>query len=153
MEIPGITQGVWREGHESHLNRLQDSPTLSCPDGSFPAPAAAARVWRGSVPGSPLRAHQRRRDNLASTGRVRTRVPVCVSGSEGGGRTLLPAASTPRRALLGKIHLLGLHVGPEDSDHCAAVLKSQRGIVNHAETVTWGVMKIYCVPRRSLAKE
>lgn len=28
MEIPEIAQGVWREGHESHLNRLQDSPAL-----------------------------------------------------------------------------------------------------------------------------
>lgn len=100
-------------------------------------------------PGAVSKTLLRHWDNPASPSLVR----VCVCGGEGGGRTLLPAASTPRCALLGKIHLLWLHVGPEDSAHCAAALKSRRGIVSHAETVTWGVMKIYCTTLRSLAKK
>lgn len=153
MEIPEITQGVWREGHESHLNRLQDSPALglrwlltrSCCH-------SAGLAW--IIPGSSLQSPSKASGQPCQPEPcVHTCVCVCVSGREGGGRTLLPAASTPRRALLGKIHLLWLHVGPEDSVHCAAALKSRRGIVNHAETVTWGVMKIYCTLLRSLAKK
>lgn len=89
MKIPRITWEGCRKARENQPQRLGFNQLL--PLGALPRQLGQLG----------------KAESMAAVGHAR----VCVWE----GRALLPTASAPRGALLGKTHLLWLHVGPEDS--------------------------------------